>query len=66
MVWSANQCSLDAAATIAVAVIGGNSLSLTFFPMSRALSYVKGGTTSKFRGVLIVILAKHKNSNLLE
>ena len=31
------------AATIAVAVIGGNSPSPTFFPMSRALSYVKGG-----------------------
>ena len=31
------------AATIAVAVIGGNSPSPTFFPMSGALSYVKGG-----------------------
>jgi len=62
----ANQCLLGAAATIAIAVIGGNLLSPTFFSMSRALSYIKGGTASNFGGVPTAILVKYKNSNLLE
>jgi len=57
---------LGAVAIIAIAVISGNLLSLTFFPMSRALSYIKGGAASNFGGVLTVILAKYKNFNLLE